>query len=223
MELLGPSEVHVRPDTFARAAGELHARAVAADPEVTPRLATAVSRMGGTLVNLDRRLKDPASLERKLATDAAANAASLEEAVAHNHDALRYTAVLRGESFGSDLILILGELRLQGFRVDPSQVWNYFVEGNRYKAVHAYIGAPESGLTFEIQFHTPESLAAKLSTDALYHRIRDLSTPPEERAALIAAERRVSEAVPEPAGVGAIGRPYRQPDVPGEVGRFKPG
>ena len=62
---------------------------------------------------------------------------------------------------------------------------------DQYKGVNSQWLRPESGLRFEVQFHTPESLEAKELTHGAYERVRT-PAPPAERAELEQFQRTVN-------------------------------
>ena len=92
-------------------------------------------------------------------------------------------------------------------RVHPSRAAQHMgigpVQGNQ----HAMAGT-ESGVRFEVQFHTPASLEAKELTHQAYERIRSITeqTPETDRetAELKQFQRRVNAKVPIPPGVADI-------------------
>jgi hypothetical protein len=63
---------------------------------------------------------------------------------------------------------------------------------------------PESGLLFEVQFHTRASFEAKQETHGAYERIRDTSTPAAEVRQLRAYQRESCAKVPIPPGATEI-------------------
>ena len=65
-------------------------------------------------------------------------------------------------------------------------------------------GSPESGLLFEVQFHTRASFEAKQLTHAAYERLRNSLTPDIERDELQEFQRKVSAEIPIPPRVAGI-------------------
>jgi hypothetical protein len=63
--------------------------------------------------------------------------------------------------------------------------------GPAWKGISTSWRAPGSGQLFEVQFHTPESLAAREATYPAYQRLRDPATSDDERAAIMAWMREV--------------------------------
>ena len=71
-------------------------------------------------------------------------------------------------------------LKAEGFEL--IKLKNLWAE-EQYKGINCQWRRPETGLRFEVQFHTPESLEAKELTHEAYERIR-APAPPAERAEL---------------------------------------
>ena len=60
-------------------------------------------------------------------------------------------------------------LKAEGFElIKLKNLW----AGDQYKGINSQWRRPETGLRFEVQFHTPESLEAKELTHKAYERIR---------------------------------------------------
>ena len=72
-----------------------------------------------------------------------------------------------------------------------------------WKGISSSWQEPATGQLFEVQFHTPESLAAREATYPAYQRLRDPATPDAERAAIMASLRE--------AYAGGAGRPVPPP------------
>src|SRR5262249_18550569 len=75
-----------------------------------------------------------------------------------------------------------------------------------YKGVNSQWHDPESGLLFEVQFHTHASWDAKQRTHLAYAQLADPRTGPEERERLDAYQKEVAASVPIPPG--ALEIPY---------------
>jgi hypothetical protein len=82
-----------------------------------------------------------------------------------------------------------------GVRADVERLWreghaelavrNYWTS-RAWKGISTSWRAPGTGQLFEVQFHTPQSLAARELTDPGYRRLRDPATPDGLRAAIMA-------------------------------------
>ena len=93
-------------------------------------------------------------------------------------------------------------LEAAGFqRGDRQGTW----ENEQYKGINSRWREPESGLLFEVQFHTQASFEAKQETHWAYERIRRHRTPAaEDESNLRAYQREVSAKVPTPPGATEI-------------------
>ncbi|HTV79012.1 MAG TPA: hypothetical protein VMF03_12180, partial [Steroidobacteraceae bacterium] len=75
---------------------------------------------------------------------------------------------------------------------------------DEYKGINSRWRDPESGLLFEMQFHTRASFEAKQLTHAAYERLRNSLTPDIERDELREFQRKVSAEIPVPPRVADI-------------------
>jgi hypothetical protein len=79
-------------------------------------------------------------------------------------------------------------LKAEGFElIKLKNLW----ADEQYKGINSQWRRPETGLRFEVQFHTQESLEAKELTHEAYERIR-APAPPAERAELEQFQRTVN-------------------------------
>jgi len=131
-----------------------------------------------------------------------------EKLVNEIHDGIRYTFL----SDTADYVAGVGEatqkLHSQGFDlIARTSKW----ADTEYKGINTRWRDPKSGLLFEVQFHTPESLDAKQRTHQAYEKINDLRTPVKEIERLRLYQREVSAQVPLPAAWQSI-PDYRKED-----------
>lgn len=176
-------------------AEEIHAKAAAAERNVTPELVKLAGQNGMKMEGLDYRLKEKDSLARKLADPKSGEI----------NDALRYTMVAPPGELAGSAAKTLAKLEEQGYKV--TKVKNTFKPGAPYKGVNTQVMAPD-GQMFELQFHTPQSFDMKQNvTHGLYERARLLPDNSPEKAA-IGQQMVVSAAtVPDPPGLAdALGR-----------------
>lgn len=188
-----------------RAVAEQHlARAAAAEPRITEamhRVRDAVpnSRLEG----LDYRLKGAESFERKLAGDLLDDAGlSVNAAASQVNDAVRYTVVSDAANYTEAASQTMQRLQAEGFEAvrTPKNTWG----SDGYQGVNSTWRDPQTGQTFEVQLHTPESLAAKEVTHQLYEQARVLPKGSAERLALEATQNEVFRAVPRPPGASTM-------------------
>lgn len=81
----------------------------------------------------------------------------------------------------------------------PTNSWG----GAGYQGINSH-WMDSSGHVFEVQFHTPESFAAKQMTHPMYDEIRAPATSSDRVIELAREQRRIFSAVPRPAGAETI-------------------
>ncbi len=170
------------------------------EPSVTPLLREIAERRGGDLAGLEHRFKSRDSLERKIAA-ALAGDPGLWAGDAVIDDALRYTVRVGDTPAGHHVRVIreiLSAFESRGHRV--VKVKNYWPGGDTYSGVNSVLLAP-GGLSWELQFHTPLSLATKSRTHPLYEVYRLPATDAARRRELFAEMAALWFSIPIPAGI----------------------
>jgi hypothetical protein len=110
-------------------------------------------------------------------------------------DGIRYTFQYTDEKYAEGVYADCARLEAAGFQCgDRQNTW----EDDQYKGINSRWREPESGLLFEVQFHTQASFEAKQETHWAYERIRDTSTLPADVRQLRAYQRELSAKVPIP-------------------------
>ena len=123
------------------------------------------------------------------------------ELVSAIHDGIRYTFLFPTEDYTAGVADATQALRDCGYDLHlrkPS--WN----GEDYRGVNSRWCDTESGVLFEVQFHTPESWEAKQKTHDIYEKLCDIRTTPREREQLEEQQRLIVAAIPVPPGVETI-------------------
>lgn len=179
---------------------ELMTKARAAEVWITPALTYLTRERGGELEGLENRLKSRSSLTRKLSTRTAEYPDTLLERMLVE-DAIRYTIVIEDQPQGHHDRSIHEILAiLSGVGHEIGWVKNYWPPGDDYSGVNCVLRAP-NGTFWELQFHTPQSLAAKQQTHELYEEYRLDSTPLERKRELFETMTEVWKTVPVPVGI----------------------
>jgi hypothetical protein len=177
------------------------------EPEsaVTPLLKyiEAENPHGAVLVGLEHRLKCAERLKEKIADKMSIKGlASPAEAARTISDAVRYTYCLSAEEYAGAHSDIGRQLESAGYRKANGK--NHWLQDANYNGINTQWVTPDGG-RFELQFHTRESFYAKEQlTHPPYRRLRQQSTTPAERAELLAFQREVCAAVPQPSGIWQI-------------------
>jgi hypothetical protein len=117
-------------------------------------------------------------------------------------DGIRYTFSLDPENYTSGVARIADELKQRGF-VEVQQVnsWNRDIP---YKGVNTRWMDPESGLRFEVQFHTPESWHVKDVTHDAYEHENNMSLSQDVRDTWNNFQKEYFDTIPKPPGAETI-------------------
>ena len=90
-------------------------------------------------------------------------------------DAVRFTLTYSAERYADGVRADVDRLKAEGFElIKLKNLW----AGDQYKGINSQWRRPETGLRFEMQFHTLESLEAKELTHKAYERIRSIRLRP---------------------------------------------
>ena len=163
------------------------------------------------LVGLEFRCKGQDRIMEKVA-------AALEEqpdlaspdALAAVKDAIRYTFQYSEQHYTEGVLADIDRLKADGFELfDLRNSW----AGEEYKGVNSRWWIPETGMLFEVQFHTEISFEAKQLTHQAYERIRSSPTTMAEQDELVDFQRRACVCIPEPRGVRDIPNYPRRRDA----------
>lgn len=172
-------------------ANERFAEAKQREPQLSDMVESIAATTGGTLAGFDFRLKREDSVARKIISDAIEKDISPEQAAADMTDLNRYTIVYNREDIVPRVIEAENRLADEGFQKYDDKWRNYFAQSSspdEYNAVyHGYNTVwldPETNTRFEVQFHTPETYAAKDQVHLVYERYRTLPASHPERQSL---------------------------------------
>jgi hypothetical protein len=157
------------------------------------------------LAGFDRRIKGEDRLKEKLCDRMRSKGRSATEALAQISDVVRFTFTYDGTAYTDGVLKDLERLETAGFtQVERRNTWT----SDQYKGINTQWLEPQSGVRFEVQFHTQASLEAKELTHQAYERIRTVteSTPSAERetAELRLFQHRANSIIPIPPGVSDI-------------------
>ena len=116
-------------------------------------------------------------------------------------DAVRFTFTYTQQHYAEGVLSDVERLKSEGFElIKLKNLW----EKEQYKGINSQWRRPETGLRFEMQFHTPESLEAKEITHQAYERLRGTHVTQVERDELEDYQKRVSTQIVTPAGATEI-------------------
>jgi hypothetical protein len=152
------------------------------------------------LAGLRHMLKGEDRLKEKIADELAAPGVSVREALTKVSDAVRYTFTYTPQRYADGIHADVERLKAERFELMRlKNLWT----GEQYKGINSQWRRPETGLRFEVQFHTQESLEAKELTHGAYERIRGSITL-TERAELENFQRKVNAFLITPEGIAEI-------------------
>jgi hypothetical protein len=155
---------------------------------------------GRRLAGLEHMFKGEDRLKEKMADYLRAPGTTVREALDTVPDAVRFTLIYGSERYAEGILSDVDRIKSEGFEL--IKLKNLWAE-DQYKGVNSQWRRPETGLRFEMQFHTPESLEAKELTHRAYERIRGPASP-AERSELEDFQRRANERIGIPPGTAEI-------------------
>jgi hypothetical protein len=169
--------------------------------DILPALKRVESaEQGRCLAGLNHMIKGEDRLKEKIADELAAPGLSVREALAKVSDPVRYTFTYSPQRYANGIRADVELLKTEGFEL--MKMKNLWAD-EQYKGVNSQWRRPETGLRFEVQFHTQESLEAKELTHGAYERIRGSITR-TERAELEKFQRHVNAFLVTPEGTAEI-------------------
>lgn len=190
----GPSRC---PKELARleAAASLRKKAEQAEKVASPQMQELAGSLGMKMEGFAYRLKDEASLAKKLENTAPGDVG----------DALRYTMVAPPGELAAKAAKALEELQARGYEV--VKVKDSFKPGAPYKGVNTQLKAPD-GQRLELQFHTPQSFDVKQNkTHDLYKKLGELDPKSADYKAVSDQISGLSESIQIPPGLAdSLGR-----------------
>jgi len=169
--------------------------------DILPALKRVESAEAGRhLAGLKHMLKGEDRLKEKIADELAAPGLSIRDALGKVSDAVRYTFTYSPQRYADGIQTDVVRLKAEGFElIKLKNLWT----DEQYKGINSQWRRPETGLRFEVQFHTQESLEAKELTHEAYERIRG-PVSLTERAELEGFQRRVNAFLVTPEDIATI-------------------
>lgn len=191
-------------DDAKRAASKMSSILKREEPAVTKQLKQIESMSNGRakLVDLDTRLKPIDSYAKKIERLKANWNDDIPATATQMNDGLRYTFVVgKDDDYAEFTRSTISMLQADGLRVTS---WNYWGSGDPYSGVNTMVSHP-NGFNYEIQFHTPKSLAAKKKLAPLYEKFRD-EKDSDKRKALYDRMRAITADLEVPRDTESISR-----------------
>jgi hypothetical protein len=154
------------------------------------------------LAGLEHMLKGTDRMKEKIGEGLRYNPAlSPRKAAADVPDAVRFTLEYSVAHYTDGVLADVERLKDAGYElVKLKNLW----AKDQYKGVNSQWRRPETGLRFEVQFHTPDSREAKEVTHEAYERLRDPLTGKAEETELEDYQRRANAFLERPPDVFRI-------------------
>jgi hypothetical protein len=128
---------------------------------------------------------------------------SADNLLSRIHDGIRYTFVYDDQDYATGVADTEATLGDCGYELTTRKPrW----DSPDYRGINSQWLDPDSGLFFEIQFHTYNSWDAKQTTHRAYERLADPNTTADERKRLDGYQKEITASVPVP--LGALEIPY---------------
>ena len=195
---------------------EYYRRCVAAEPAITADLFDISEEIGAELFGIGFRLKSAGEnakgvcrIADKIAGDmAVAKAAGAPitylEAAEGIHDIIRYTQLGTPDTLVWNYLLAREKLEEKGYRfVKVKNTWQTYSLKAPYRRVNVQVESP-SGIIFELQFHTSESLVTKMVEHINYEIRRNPKTSQKEKAQLLKESYELYDRLTEPDDIDLI-------------------
>jgi hypothetical protein len=123
------------------------------------------------------------------------------EAATDIPDAVRFTFEYSERHYTEGVVSDVERLTGAGYELlKLKNLWSK----DQYKGINSQWRSPDTGLRFEVQFHTSQSREAKELTHQAYERLRDPLTSKAEETALVSYQRQVNALVRVPSEVFAV-------------------
>ncbi len=203
------SDAYLNPNQNARA-DEFLDQARRAEPRITDAMERIAEKAPGSeLTGLEHRLKTEDSFKEKLSNAIQEDPGrSVIAHIADMKDSVRYTLQSAEGTYVQNVTRAIDSLLSDGY--EPIKFKNSWGQPG-YQGINSFWRDPETGHIFEVQFHTPESFDAKMSTHPLYEEARLPSTSAERATEVSRMQEEIFGAVPRPVGSPDI-------DLPGGAG-----
>lgn len=170
--------------------------------QVTADLKEAVGQSGSVDAGLPFRVKGRGSLARKIHDKSIKKGLTMQEYSSQVTDVLRFTDVSSVDGLTDSFMQTKGALEAKGYRM--IECTNTFPDMNApYRGINTLVNTPD-GYTFELQFHTPQSLEIKEINHEMYEIQRLERTPKVEKDRLDAVMAENARKVVAPKNVERI-------------------
>lgn len=176
-----------------------------AEERTTPSILKAMDENDGRPLGLDYRLKGEDSLKLKVANMLDEDPdLDVDGALKKVNDSVRYTVEFDEGKYAKGAENVHNSLRRDGFEPVGDRGRFNWDEGPGYKGINTTWKDPQTGTQFEVQYHTPDSFAAKQSTHDLYDQMKLVEWGGSDWKRLQAEQDKTFGAVKLPEGVESL-------------------
>lgn len=169
------------------------------EPRITKMVKAVAKKLGGEMTGLKYRLKTVESLARKIRADAEEKGLSVSEAASQINDSIRYTMLFDTDSYVDSVLAAHKEFENQGWVRYDSKWKNYFYPGDAYDGYNTVYVHKVTGIRFEMQYHTYDSIKIKAKSHEYYAKWR-VEEDPKKKANLYSSMMNLWVDYPKPEG-----------------------
>jgi DNA polymerase III epsilon subunit-like protein len=162
------------PDDVVEAAKAQRDKVAKVEAEITKLLIDLAEKNKANMEGLDYRMKALKSLVRKIAAEKdEEHGGDAKKAAEAMSDIARYTMSYEPEDYIDGVKDVVEQMQALGYELN---VKNYWKGGDPYQGINVAVVHPD-GTRFELQFHTPQSVADKEKIHAIYEDYRTETDP----------------------------------------------
>jgi hypothetical protein len=157
------------PDDVVEAATKQRAKIAEVEAEITKLLIDLADKNKAQMEGLDYRMKALNSLMRKIAAEKdSEHGGDAQKAAEAMSDVVRYTMSYEPDDYVAGVKDVIAQMQKLGYDL---RVKNYWQADDPYQGINVAVIHP-NGTKFELQFHTPQSVADKEKIHAIYEDYR---------------------------------------------------
>ena len=157
------------PDDVVEAATKQREKIAKVEAEITKLLIDLADKNKAQMEGLDYRMKALKSLMRKIAAEKdSEHGGDAQKAAEAMSDVVRYTMSYEPEDYVAGVKDVIAQMQKLGYEL---RVKNYWEADDPYQGINVAAIHP-NGTKFELQFHTPQSVADKEKIHAIYEDYR---------------------------------------------------
>ena len=182
----------------------IYDKARANEKIITPVMLQIAAELNAQMVGLQYSVKTASSVEDKIQRrlKESGGTKSDEQIVAEMGDIVRYTLLAEHNDLVATTQRTSASLQALGYKVIKLDN-RYLTPNASYKGIHLDVVSPE-GQVFELQIHSPESMAIKNAAHILYEEARSVNTAPDRAKQLMEEMRTMWGELPMPKDIETL-------------------